>query len=238
MSFIKKNIWGIGFIVVLGGALLSMWFANNNSNIPSPTGTAQETADITITADDNIKGPATAKVTLVEFSDFQCPACKAYAPVIDELLTQFPNDLRLVHKFFPLKTIHFRAMASAQAAEAAGRQGKFFEMSEILFENQEIWSKESGFASFEKYANDLSLDISKFKEDYDSDSVKDKINVQLKEGIDFNVNGTPTIYMNGKKIPNPNSFEQFKQLIEAEIMATSAGDSVNEENEESSTDTN
>jgi len=222
MSFIRKNIWGIGFVVVLGGALLSMWFANKNSNIPSPVGTAKNEANISITADDNVKGPATAKVTLVEFSDYQCPACKAYAPVIDELLNQYPNDLRLVHKFFPLKTIHYRAQASAQAAEAAGRQGKFFEMSKVLYENQEVWSKESGTATFEKYAIDLGLDLVKFKADYGSDSVKDKINAQIKEGIDLNVNGTPTIYMNGKKIQNPSSFEEFKQVIEAEIKAASS----------------
>jgi protein-disulfide isomerase len=229
MSFIRKNIWGIGFIVVLGGALLSMWLANKNSNVPSAFGTAQETASFSITADDNIKGPETAKVTLVEFSDFQCPACKAYATVIDDLLAEFPNDLRVVYKFFPLKSIHFRAQASAQAAEAAGRQGKFFEMSRVLFENQEIWSRESGSESFEKYASDLGLDLEKFKTDYNSDSVKDKINAQLKEGIDLNVNGTPTIYLNGKKISNPNSFEQFKQLIEAEIRAVSGGTPANTE---------
>ncbi len=218
MSTIKNNIWGIGFVVVLGGALIAMALANKHSNIPSPTGTASETANFTITPNDNVKGLANAKVTLVEFSDFQCPACKAYSPVLTALVDMYPNDLRLVYKYFPLKTIHFRAQASSQAAEAAARQGKFWEMYKLLFENQDTWSRETGTATFEKYAQDLGMDVTKFKADYDSDSVKEKIDSQIKEGIDLNVNGTPTMYINGTKIVNPNSTDEFKALIDAEIV--------------------
>ena len=217
MSSIKQNIWGIGFVVVLAGALLAMALANKSSNIPSPTGTAAEKAEFTITTEDNVKGNMDAKVTLVEFSDFECPACKAYAPVLTALVDMYPNDLRLVYKYFPLKTIHYRAQASAQAAEAAARQGKFWEMYKLLFDNQGVWSKETGTATFEKYAQDIGLDVTKFLEDYNSDSVKEKIDRQLKEGIDLNVNGTPTMYINGVKIKNPGSTEEFMKLIEDEI---------------------
>lgn len=217
MSTIKNNIWGIGFVVVLGGALLAMALASKNTNLPSPTGTAQESAVFTVKAGDNVKGTQTPKVTLVEFSDFQCPACKAYSGVIVGLVDMYPNDLQVIHKHFPLKTIHYRAQAGAQAAQAAGLQGKFWEMSKVLFENQDIWSKQTGTETFEKYAQDIGLDVAKFKADYGSDAVKDAIDAEIKEGIDLNVNGTPTIYINGKKISNPNSLDEFKKIIDDEI---------------------
>jgi protein-disulfide isomerase len=217
MSTIKNNIWGIGFVVVLGGALVAMALANKSSNIPSPTGTAKDTATFTITTSDNIKGSSDAKVTFVEFSDFQCPACKAYAPVLNALVDVYPNDVRVVYKHFPLKTIHYRAQAGAQAAQAAALQGKFWEMSKVLFENQEVWSKQTGTETFEKYAGDLGMDVSKFKQDYGSDAVKAKIDSDIKEGIDLNVNGTPTLYLNGTKIANPSSSDEFKKIIDAEI---------------------
>ncbi len=217
MSFIRRNLWGVGFVVVLGGALIAMWLANRSNATNYPTGDTLKEVEFSISADDNVKGPQNAKVTLVEFSDFQCPACKAYAPVIDELLSQYPNDLRLVYKHFPLKTIHMRAMNAAQASEAAGRQGKFFEMAKILFDNQDNWSRVPGIGVFESYAENLGLNIEQFKNDYGSDEVRDKINGQLDYGISLNVNSTPTIYLNGKKIENPASFDAFRGLIEAEI---------------------
>jgi protein-disulfide isomerase len=217
MDFIRKNLWGIGFVVILGGSLIAMSLASRNSNIPSATGTAKETTQFTITADDHVIGPSDAKVTIVEFSDFQCPACKLYAPILEKLLTDFPKDLRLVYKYFPLKNIHYRAMASAQAAHAAGIQGKFWEMNKLLFENQEKWSQETGTATFEAYATQIGIDVSKFKADYDLGTTKDKIDAELKEGIDLNVNSTPTMYLNGTKLDNPQGYEPYKALITAEI---------------------
>ncbi len=217
MSTIKNNIWGIGFVVVLGGALLAMALASRNTNLPLPTGTAQESATFTVKAGDNVKGAQNPKVTLVEFSDFQCPACKAYSGVLSGLPSLYPNDLQIVHKHFPLKSIHYRAQAAAQASQSAGIQGKFWEMSKALYDNQEVWSKQTGTETFEKYAQEIGLDVAKFKADYSSDFVKDAINAEIKEGIDLNVNGTPTMYLNGKKISNPNSLDEFKKLIDDEI---------------------
>lgn len=217
MSFIRKNLWGIGFVVVLVGALVAMWAANKGGNIPSPVGTAKDEATISVATGDNIIGAQNAKVTIVEFSDFQCPACRSYAPLLEAIVAQFPNDVRLVYKHFPLKSIHFRAMAAAQASEAAALQGKFWEMNKILFENQETWSKERDTKSFEMYATQIGLDVSKFKADYDREDIKNKINDQLKSGIDINVNSTPTMYVNNKKINNPQSFDEFKKLIQDEV---------------------
>jgi protein-disulfide isomerase len=214
MSFIKKNMWSIGFAVILLGALGAMYLARGNANIPSPTATAKETVDFIITAEDRVKGPDNAKVTIVEFSDFQCPACKAYYPIVDEVLKAHPNDVRLVYKYFPLTQIHFRALASSYAAESAGLQGKFWEMLPLLFNNQDTWSKQTDTKEFEKYASGLGLDLAKFKSDMESGSVKDRVQKDLKFGIDLGINGTPSFYINGKKVVNPSSLAAFNTLVE------------------------
>ena len=145
MSFIKKNMWVIGFVVILAGAFGAMAVASKNSKLPSPNAVAKDSVEFVITDKDHIQGPANAKVTLVEYADFQCPACAAYHPLLKKLEADFPRDLRVVYRYFPLKQIHFQALNSAQVAEAAGLQGKFFEMHNELFDNQQKWLSNYSF---------------------------------------------------------------------------------------------
>jgi len=217
MDFIRKNLWSVGVTVLFVGSLAAMIFASKNSTLPSPTATAKSNYDFVITESDHVKGPATARVTIVEFADFQCPACKSYVPVVDELMKQYPLDVRFVYKHFPLKTIHFRAEAAAFAVEAASNQGKFWEMYTLLFENQDKWSKQSGTGVFEEYAVKIGLDANQFKADIDSDSVKEKVRTASKFGVEMGINSTPTFYVNGKKIENPKGLDAFKELVDAEI---------------------
>ncbi len=217
MSFIKRNIWTIGFIVILAGAFLAMWASSDSTKLPSPNGTAQENVNFTITENDNVKGAQNAKVTIVEWSDFQCPACRSYAPVLDQLVTLYPNDVRLVYKHFPLRSIHFRAQDAAEASEAAALQGKFWEMATRLFADQDIWSRGRGTEQFENYAKDLGLDLAKFKQDISSETVKNAVDEDYSAGLELGVNSTPTLYVNGKKIANPGSLEEFQSIVEAEI---------------------
>ncbi len=219
MSFIKRNMWGIGFAVIFVGALAAMYFARNASTIPSPIGTAKDEVVFTITEKDHVKGAANAKVTIVEFSDFQCPACKAYYPVVDKIVENHPDEVRLVYKYFPLTQIHFRALASSYAAEAAGLQGKFWEMHPLLFDNQDTWSRQNDTKEFEKYAAQIGLDVEKFKVDMNSDAVKERVQSELKYAVDLGANSTPTFYVNGKKISNPDSLEAFEVII-AEALKT------------------
>ncbi len=217
MSFIRKNIWGVGFAVLLVGAFVAMGFASKNSSLPSPTGIAKDTIDFTIASDDHKKGAENPKVTLMEFSDFQCPACAAYYPIIGELVKEFPNDLQFIYRHFPLKAIHFQAENAAIASEAANLQGKFWEMHDALFDNQSKWNPTTGKGAFREYAELIGLDMNKYDEDINSDSPRDRVRRDNQFAVDNGLNSTPTFYLNGNKIANPGSYEAFRDLIAQEI---------------------
>lgn len=220
MPSIKKNVWGIGSAIILIGAFGMLWFAGNNTSVPSPNATVKGDTEFTFTNDDYIRGKVDAKVTLVEFGDFQCPACAAYAPIVDKVLNDNPDTLRIIYKDFPLRQIHSRAQISAQAARAAGRQGKFWEMYDLLYQNQSSWINKLGAGEFETYATKIGLNLEQFKNDMNSQSVKDQVEGDLKLGIDLGVNGTPTFFLNGKHITNPRSVEEFNALINEALNVT------------------
>lgn len=150
-------------------------------------------------------------VTLVEFSDFQCPACLAVQQPLEQILKKYEGKVEFVYRYFPLTSIHKNAMLSAQAGEAAYRQGKFFEMHDKLFATQTSWQ---GLAepkeTFVSYAKEIGLDIEKFRQDIDSQAVKDVINNDLLATTRYRLTGTPTFFINGSKI-------EFAQ-IEAKIQ--------------------
>ncbi|TAL49060.1 hypothetical protein EPN83_02180 [Patescibacteria group bacterium] len=218
MTYMKKNVWLIGFAVILIGAFGAMLAARKNVNIPSPTSTAAPEAQFAITAEDHIKGAQFAKVTIIEFSDFQCPACRAYYPLLNEVLKNYPNnDVRVIYKHFPLVNTHIGAEPAARASEAAALQGKFWEMHDLIFDKQESWATRPTRGAFEDLARELNLDINAFRRDYDLPALKNHVQRDLKEGIDLGVNSTPTFYLNGRKIENPRSLEDFKALIDTAL---------------------
>lgn len=222
MSKIKNNIWGIGFAVILIGAFGAMALASKNTKLPSPTAVAKDDVEFVITDKDHVIGPETAKATLVEYADFQCPACKAYFPWVEKLSQEFPNDLRIVFRHFPLKQIHYQAQNASEVAQAASLQGKFWEMEKALYENQEEWANTTGKEPFNKYAQAIGLDMEKFAADLKLSSTKEKVDADLEQGISIGINGTPTFYLNNKKISNPQRYEDFKALIEEAIKAAPA----------------
>ncbi|MDI6717948.1 MAG: thioredoxin domain-containing protein [Patescibacteria group bacterium] len=170
-----------------------------------------------VAADDYYKGPENAKITLVEYSDFQCPACATFASMLKKLQADFPNDLKIVYRHFPLPN-HKWAMAAAEAAEAAEEQGKFWEMNYAIFDNQAMWSNSDDTVSeFLSLAQLFKLDIAQFKVDAGSDKVRQKIEKNLTSGQRNKINATPTFFLNGNQIKNPNNYEDFKKLIEREI---------------------
>lgn len=167
-----------------------------------------------VTSADWVKGSPDAKVTLVEYSDLQCPACGAYFPFVKKLATEFGDNVRFVYRHFPLLQIHPYAQLAASAAEAAGLQGKFWEMHDVLFENQAQWSSSKNAQTlFVEYAATIGLDVSKFTADMDSSVVKEKIAADYQSGIRAEVNATPTFFLNGVKVLNPQGYEGLKQLI-------------------------
>lgn len=157
-------------------------------------------------------------VTLVEYADFQCPACKQYHPIVKELLRAFPDQLKLVFKNFPLISIHPNALPSAIAAEASGMQDKYFEFADLLYEQQEEWSGlPDPTDKFEEYAKSIGLDVERFKKDLSDPSISKLIEDHRSEGITNGVAGTPTFFVNGQRINTPSSLEDFKKIISDEL---------------------
>jgi protein-disulfide isomerase len=155
-----------------------------------------------------VKGDKSAPVTIVEFSDFQCPYCSRLQPTLRDVLKAYPKEVKLVYKHFPL-SFHKQAKNASKAAEAAREQGKFWEMHDVIYENfNKLTDK-----SFDEFAIKLGLDMEKFKADYASTKydkmIQDDINLARKAGV----TGTPSLFMNGKRMQR-RSLDDFKQSID------------------------
>lgn len=211
----KKLISGFVIFAVIMAAL---WFAWNLTTKPAQQAqTENKKVSIEIADTDHSTGKENSKVVLVEFSDFQCPACKAYNPLVKQLMEDYGKDITLVFKNFPLAQ-HNHAKVAAYAAEAAGKQNKFFEMGDILFDKQEEWSAQDDPTSFfVKYAQLLKLDVNKFKKDMTSDEIKKKVDNDVLAGTQAGVDATPSFFLNGVKLSNPNSYQEFSALVTAEL---------------------
>ena len=171
-----------------------------------------------IVVEDGFISAEAGKVVLVEFSDFQCPACGLYYPLVKQLKADLGDKLIVVYKHFPLKSLHKNAEFAARASEAALVQGKFWEMHNILFEKQSEWSgSDQALSLFTDYANSLGLDKEKFLADIDLNATYDKIITDYQQGVRLGVTGTPTFFLNGKKLTNPGNYDSFKLLIEQSI---------------------
>lgn len=168
--------------------------------------------------DDSFKtATGSSKVTLVEFGDYQCPACSLYHPMVKALLEKYKDSLMFVFREYPLP-MHQYAPISAAAAVAAGRQGKYWEMHTMLYERQSEWS--TGTDAREKivgYAKEIGLSMDQFTRDLDSKEVKDFIDRDVADGEALSVNATPTFYINRKKVENVGTLGEFESLIQAEL---------------------
>jgi protein-disulfide isomerase len=152
----------------------------------------------TISADDDpARGEKSAPVTVVVFTDFQCPSCAAMHPVVDDALKAYGNRVRLVVRDFPL-IIHAQARKAAEAANAANAQGKFFEYISVLFKNQSALD----VASLKKYATDLGLDRARFDTALDGGQYATEVDKDVLDGQAYGVDGTPTIFINGVRLRN------------------------------------
>jgi len=161
-------------------------------------------------------------ITLVEYGDFQCPACGNYYVIVKQIKEKYKDDVAFQFRHFPLVSAHQNAMVAARAAEAASNQDKFWEMHDLLYENQNYWSSSSSAVKiFEGYAASLSLDIVRFRQDAASEDANTKIQADFKAGKDAGVTSTPSFILNGKIIENPQSLEAFEKVIEDAIKAKS-----------------
>lgn len=202
----KKIVIGVGVAFLSFVLLFFAWRMTSRSSSQNPI--KFEISDF-----DWTKGKKDANLTLIEYSDFQCPACASYQQMAKQLVEKYQGKLLFVYRHFPL-TQHKNAKAAAYAAEAAGRQGQFWMMHDTLFENQSDWEKASKpDDKFVQYAKSLKLDVEKFQSDSKSSQVKDKVDKDLASGIAANVNATPTFYLNGIALDNPRTLKQFEEII-------------------------
>ncbi len=149
----------------------------------------------------HVEGNADAAVELIEYGDFQCPACGRFYPVLKEVKEKYKANVKFVFRHFPLDSIHPNARAAHRAAEAAGMQGKFFDMHDKLYEQQQVWSGEANpYGTFKGFAEQLGLDIAKYESDYKSLAVNDAINNDVAAGQALKASSTPTFVLNGKKL--------------------------------------
>ena len=180
--------------------------------------TPKSSGSTIVTDQEWINGNPEASVSLIEYSDFQCSACIIYYSNTKRLIEEFADDIQIIFRHYPLPSIHPQAELAAQAAEAAGQQNKFWEMHNMLFDNQQSWSGNSKAKdTFISYAQQLGLDIEKFTNDLEHKDIKNAIRDDKISGDQALIEGTPTFFLNGKKINNPRSYDKFRQLITTEL---------------------
>jgi protein-disulfide isomerase len=209
-------------LVVLGGGYGLGRLATrdkDNSNSPSAAAampTAQGPSDgvdrVRVALEGPIKGPADAKVTIVEFSDFQCPFCSRVVPTVDKIMKDYPKQVRLFFRHNPLP-FHNNAPLAAEAAVAAEAQGKFWEMHDKMFANQQALDR----AGLEKDAQEIGLDMNKFKTALDTHSGKARVDADLAAAKQIGVQGTPNFYIDGRNVQGAQPYEEFKKVVDDEI---------------------
>ncbi len=203
------------FCLVLIG--IGIWSAGRIK--PSPTANLNDTnfvmpKELEVGSMDHVVGPQNAQITIVEYGDFQCPSCKAYQPIVKRLLDEFKDSARLVYRNYPLTQIHQHAWGAAKAAEAANKQGKYWEMHELLYDKQDEWNKtKDELATFSDYAKSLNLNVETFKKDFASTEIEKKVHDDQLSGDALRITGTPTFFVNGRLIELPGSYDAFASLV-------------------------
>ena len=189
---------------------------------PQPTpGPTQQSIFPPVSASDWTKGPEDAYMTITEYSDFQCPYCSELEPVLEQLQKDFPDDLRVVYRHFPLVEIHDKAALGTQAAEAAGKQGKFWEMHDLLFSTQSDWADftPEAFTTWViDQAGTLGLDVDQFQTDFESDAMVKLAQDAWDRGSALGFPGTPMILFNGNYYNGPLSYSDFSAILELMLL--------------------
>lgn len=227
------------FLFVLSGLFLLVAFlggcggnANTNNAIKPNTNTGNNanTASYATApagaAPAHFKGGQSAKVVIEEFADYQCPTCAAMHPTVQQIQAAYGDRVKIIFRNYPLRQVHPKAYDAAVAAEAAGIQGKFWEMQNQLFTNQQFWAAPSADhrKMFEDYAGKIGLDVEKFRADMAGMAAKSRVDADLQRAMALQVASTPTFYINGRTLPyEETEFNRFRQAIDAELLKTQGG---------------
>ncbi len=209
-----KIMIGIGIVslVLLGGAVFLMGgnAAPNQVQKIDPKLLVRKSSHTT-------KG--SSKVIIVEFGDYQCPACGVAEPVVEQIESTYGKKITFVFRNFPL-TMHKNSHSAAEAAEAAGNQGKFWEMHDVLYKNQSEWSDSpQPLDLYIKYAQKLGLDIEKFKTEVQNNASAKRIEQDIQDGDALGVNATPTFFVNGQKMEGVPQVADFKKVIDQKLSS-------------------
>jgi len=163
----------------------------------------------------NVKGNPDGKDIVIEFADFQCPSCASFAPVLKQFVDKNKDTVKFTMKYFPLASIHKNAMNAAYAAQAASKQGKFWEMHDLLYAKQNEWAELDKVEDiFLDYSKELGMDSEKFGNDYLSKEVRDVVREDLTLALKLGLNSTPTIFINGKKYAGPATLADLNSALE------------------------
>jgi len=191
----SKLLWVGGIIVVLiGGGII----AYNATQTPTTKSTVDPKLLTNTSSHSTEKGTGAYPVTIVEFGDYECPACGYAEPIVEKILADDPQ-VKLIFRNFPLPQ-HSNAIIAAEAAEAAGAQGKFWEMHNALYANQDIWSTmEKPMDAYVEIAKKLNMDVDKFTADVNANKYESVITKDREDGVALGVNSTPTFYINGRQ---------------------------------------
>jgi protein-disulfide isomerase len=213
MSQEAKIIGGIGIITIALLFGIVFFFSNSKPPVDS-SGFADP--NLLIKPDSNKIATDSAKITIVEFGDYQCPACAAAHPIVQRVLSDYPGKINFVFRHFPLP-MHGNAMIAAEAVEAAGEQGKYWEMHYKVYQTQKEWSENTNpLVIYLSYARQMNLNLELFESSVTLNKYNSKIVSDKKDGTSLGVNGTPTFYINGKKMRGYD-YNEFKRLIEQVI---------------------
>lgn len=207
-------LWG-GSAVGLALTVWGLWFLAQ----PAPGDDAGLTT-VGIQADDHVRGNRDAAAVLIEYSDFQCPACKNAQPLVEQVIERYGDRLAFVYRHYPLRQIHKNAQAAAEAAEAAELQNQFWAYHDLLFAQQATWALESDpRESFIAYAKQLGLDTNKFSDDLGLADAKSKIQTDISRGDASRVPGTPTFFLNGRQV-TPIDLDDLTTAIDAVLAGS------------------
>lgn len=210
MKKYQSYFWIAGVVIVLVGLMFLAAKGGSTIDPPFEVGVVHPL--------DYTKGNASSTVVITEYSDFQCPACRSYYLIVKQLAVEFGDRAIFVYRDFPLVQIHPNAEFASRVARAAGKQGKFWEMHDLLFEKQTEWGSTADIRPlFQSYAELLGLDIEQFNLDWNSDEIKNIVRASRSHATRIGLLGTPSFFINGEQIQNPSSYEEFRSKIQAAL---------------------
>jgi protein-disulfide isomerase len=229
----KMTIWFIiGLVVVTAGVIVIGAFSSGSgSGTTSANGFVSSTVPALTSSDWTIGNP-NAKVSMIEYGDFECPACGEYEPIVEQLIANYSSSVLFSFRNFPLYSIHPFAGIGAEAAEAAGMMGgasKYWAMHDLLYADQTTWAADTSITPaqvisqyFNGYAQSLGLDVTTFDADMNSSQVSNKIQNDVNTGNEGQLNHTPTFFINLEQIPNPTSEADFETVLNQALAAASS----------------